>query len=170
MTTNPPLDQNVIDYNLDPEPHSPPAGDWKDDDGQAIDSYFEAADLGPLAYKLVQAMSGYINPPKQASRIVRNRLNMQSTNVVTHAVMAFPADPDRSYLSITDVTGKGFYYHSESFTVTDDPTIPPAQTPAAFIPPNALPTRVEIANYTGPIWVAGSFANGAILEIVAVTA
>jgi hypothetical protein len=153
------------------EPHSPPAGDWRDDDGEAIDSYFEAMPLGPLVNRLVTAMGELVNAPKKGSRIIRNRLNMAGTNAVTKAVQGLPGDADRLLLAITDVSNKGFYYHSESFTVTDDATTAPAQTAAVFVPPVASgPTKVELYDYTGPIWVAGSFANGAVIEIMAVTA
>jgi len=169
MSSNTPLIDPATDYTLNPEPHSPPAGDWKDDDGLALDSYFQAMDLRPLAQRFVAAMGEFLNAPKKGSRIVRANYVLPGAQA---AVRALPADADRTYLCIVDLNNIGFYFHSEAFTPVDNLSAAGHQTAAVFVgaTANAQVAKLELYEYTGPVWVSSNFTGPSLVEVLAVTA
>jgi len=163
----------------DPAPHEPPAGDWQDDDGQALDDYFKAGPQGPINWTLVQALKDAIAPPI-ASRMLRGRLYIPSGNPQA-AIMALPTDPNRTYFRINEYNNNGFYMNSESFTVNDT-AIPTASNTigstnafyAAQVAGGSSPNPsvfLELYGYTGPVWVAGrpESSKPVLLEYLALT-
>lgn len=155
----------------DPLPHNPPAGDWQDDDGIALDDYFKAAALGPQIYGMVQALVETLKPTPN-NRFIRRRFYF-TTASNDQAVMALPADPNRSTLAISVSpvgTNTGVFIHSESFNVRDNADNPGSNTDAFRLEKNSAPFVID--NYTGPLWVAGASLDGATIarvDILAVT-
>lgn len=178
--TQHPLDIPDVSAILDPAPHDPPAGDWRDDDGAALDSYFEAMPLGPLTSVLVQALKDGISfAPEKSSRIVSAEFFVDDCSLIGFpypALMVMPADPNRTALIIQGSHNAGLaalYWHSEAFTAQGTIDAHP-RTNASFLPPAQTSggSQLVLDHYTGPIWCAPANATAVkcSYKITAVTA
>lgn len=159
MSNDFPLTRLEVDSLPDPAPHNPPAGDWKDDDGRALDSYFEAMDLQPLISYLTKAAANSIKPPT-AGRLLRQRFSLTVAGFPYSSTFIFPPDPNRSLLVIQPPLGAALpiYISDGSFTANDILGNTP-ETPAFHVPGAQ---QIVIPNYTGAVWAAPAAAAGNI--------
>lgn len=169
MSLNIPLVTPQVDSVLDPEPHSPPAGDWHDDDGQALASYFLHNDPGPAISTLVRSIVKELMVPEKVTvinnnRIIRRKVDFQDLPTTSYpypAYMALPADPNRdslTFLSSDVASNQKMYFGSDRFDALADANSLP-ETDA--IPLNVSMRSLIIPNYTGPVWVAPSGVGAA---------
>ncbi|HEY6021377.1 MAG TPA: hypothetical protein VIY48_16175 [Candidatus Paceibacterota bacterium] len=140
----------------DPSPsYHPPAGDWKDDDGQALDDYFKAMAQGPEIYKAIQALVDSIKPP-ESTRFMSYRFLVTPTNLAFPfaATPIFPADRNRQSLVIQPAGGtNGSLFMSDQNFTAVGPAGSAPQTQAFAIPGTQ---QLVIPNYTGALWVASA--------------
>lgn len=170
MSENSAINIPVVSAILDPEPHSPPAGDWRDDDGAALDSYFESGDTSALLQVLVQAGKA-AEMPKASRLIARSFVLTKTSTVPFTATQALNVDPNRTTLVIQtqkDTTKAGIYLAEQSFTVYDGQDAVGRVTQAFALPPNG---QLVLPNYTGALWVASSDLAGTLsrVDVLAVT-
>lgn len=171
MPDNPALNIPVIDATIAPEPHSPPAGDWQDDDGRALDSYFESGETNALLRALVQATQDSIKVPK-ASRLVARTFTLTTTSSISvPSINALTEDENRTSLVIqtqADATKAGVYIGEQSFAVHDGPDTVGRVTAAFYLSPNA---QLVIPDYTGPLWLGVGDLTGKLcrVDVLAVT-
>lgn len=173
MSLDIPLVTPQVDSVLDPEPHSPPAGDWHDDDGQALASYFRHGDPTAVITTLVRAIVNELAPPVGSKAAPEgNRLIVRNYSLAAAqpGVYALPPDPNRLHVHVRDILGNGFYIADTMFTPIDDAAAASHQTPAMFIGGTNLPASVTLDDYTGPLYISSKFASPAVIELVAVTA
>lgn len=90
-----------------PEPLHELAGDWADDDGAALDAFFEANPEGPRPPEFDLALQGHFSDlPKPTSRLITRALTIGqpvgTDRAITPAdpVQVFPANPNRKYLRL----------------------------------------------------------------------
>jgi hypothetical protein len=94
-TINPPM----VPEELDPVPHPPIAGDFKDDDGPAIDEWFENPPSGPQEYGTIPVKTEPAIKP--VTRIVSRVIRMTcSATVNSDPILLLNADPNREDLII----------------------------------------------------------------------
>lgn len=104
------------DANLSPRPGAL-AGDTHDDDGTALDSYFEPSYNGPVSSEGIEY--GRESTPV-TTRILDNVIDMTNNNV-GDSVMAMPGDPNRVSLDIETVPSDALY--STTGSVADGSTV-----------------------------------------------
>jgi hypothetical protein len=129
------------------EPHPELAGDYRDDDGIAIDQMFEAGYTGPEQTDMLVAEKESIKPV--------TRLITAVTSVVQNAapVMILPADPNRVDLIL--VTDQTIHLSSEANLATFA-----ASLPATF--------QWQSVNHTGALW-AHTTGTTATVQVWSVT-
>lgn len=175
MSLNVPLAKSTVDAITNPEPHSPPAGDWHDDDGQALQSYFLHADPKDVISTLVRSVVNELKTPK-CNRIIRRLIKFDDVATATYpypARMILPPDPNRdslTFMSSSVANNQSIFWSGDRFdALADAGTIP--ETDGALIP---VPARtLVVPNYTGPVWAAptgvGTGSALCIWWVVAVT-
>jgi len=92
----PPMQPDV----LDPEPHHRIEGDWSDDDGSALDQYFEPNPQGPNLIgteTLLTNQPTYDDTPPKITRLLTRSVPLNSASA---PLQLFPADPLRKRLRI----------------------------------------------------------------------
>lgn len=131
----------------DPAPYVPPSpltGDTTDDDGRAIDEFFEAMDAGPLVFggSVVDAPE-----PKVTTRILGRRFNLISP---FEPQQILPADPNRIAVRIQykSTLGAALAFASEKSDVYSAPVFH-VPFPAGLL---AITPILEIP-HTGALWV-----------------
>jgi hypothetical protein len=175
MSIDIPLVTPQVDSVLDPEPHSPPAGDWHDDDGQALQSYFLRNDPVAVVSTLVRAIVNELAAPLGNKAAPEgNRLILRNYVIAAgqQSVYALPPDANRLHVQIRDSSGTGFYISDSSFTPTDDSGTASHQTPASFVGGTGQVAAITLDDYTGPLYISGKAGGGVAsqIEIVAISA
>lgn len=173
MTQNANLADSVIpDATQEPTPFHPLAGNWKDDDAEAIDDYFEAADEGPIEYAGVKADKDAL---PRTTRVVGGAAVLTPGD----ARMFLPADPNRKQLDISTRTTSGdvgviilsdTYFQTTSVLINGGagPGLINADGKAVFIANNTV-AHPTLTGYTGPVWI-GFVGDAAVTCLVAVSA
>ena len=92
------LIQPVTPELINPEPHPPIAGNYADDDGQAIDEWFEAAPVGPQEYGIPPVITTPTIP--QTTRLLTREFVISANGGVHTPILVLPADPNRIKLII----------------------------------------------------------------------
>ena len=173
MSLNIPIVDDVLP---DPQPHEPPAGDWHDDDGQALASYFLHNDPIAIMQRMIKAAVTELAPPVGTMQAPEgNRLILRNyvLTAAQPAIYALPPDPNRLHVKILDVSNAGFYFADTMFTPVDDAGTASHQTPAMFVGSSSgsgNTAAITLDDYTGPLYIASKFATGAVIELVAITA
>lgn len=124
-------------------------GDTRDDDGQAIDSYFEAPEWIDDAPTVESEAMARVRIPR-AQRIITANLRIPAGATV--AAMLIPPDVNRKNLRIQTFADYPCYISSESFT------IPPGETGNGYHPVQAFRFNgglLDMGSYTGAVWVCG---------------
>lgn len=136
MEHNPTLTKPITDAVTDPSPLGRLAGDWHDDDAQAIDEYFEEADHGPQQYIGIKpAVEKIANP----TRILNVKTPVGNASVTLYdPVQVFPPDLNRKVCNII-ADGK-FNVGSEKTDVYNGVTFP-------------ANTLVTMNGHTGSLWI-----------------
>lgn len=98
--------------HLSPETPTRLAGDWTDDDGQALEEYFEPADHGPVDQAYV---STNVESLKVTTRLISREIPFPFSKSNGDGGLVFggdiqpvrvlPADPDRSEFMVTAIMG-----------------------------------------------------------------
>jgi hypothetical protein len=173
MSNNVPLPKAAVDSITDPLPHNPPAGDWRSHDAEAIASYFQASDLRPLVFELIQAVGSMATP--KASRLISVRVSPSTqNNPAAKAIQALPRDDNRQALiiQVTKESSCGILVADESFTPPYDSATNNAfvylTTPGFHVP---VGQQLVIPNYTGAVFVAAALSTGTapIVDIMGVS-
>lgn len=84
--------------DIDPAPHPAIAGNWQDDDGESIDEWFEAPDLGPQVYG-VPAVPVVPDVPA-ATRLLTREFSIGAQSGSHIPLLVLPADPNRLKLIV----------------------------------------------------------------------
>jgi hypothetical protein len=126
-------------------------GNTADDDGRALDEYFEAAPSGPLDYAGIQHAREEL---PTTTRILSRAFVLTQGQ---QATLALPADPSRIKLVI-DVMDVGPAYVSDANDIgTLTPYITTANSP------------LDLGAHTGPVWIAAQDAGTCRVHVWAVT-
>jgi hypothetical protein len=168
---NPELIPGPVD-GLDPLPHHPPAGDWRDDDGRAIDDFFNTSD--PDAGKAYRAVPLPREELPAPTRIIRNRIT-QTGALFNRAVLALNPDVNRICLVVSgnnSAAAGGFYIASEPFQVLDNGDDNVSNTMGFWVNLDAGSTQLVIPGHTGAVYVAAAVtaSNQTVqIDVMAVT-
>jgi hypothetical protein len=162
---NPPLTHPVTPERLDPTPHAPIAGDHSDDDGRALDEFFEGGPWAPVESEGLAIKEESVKTP---TRLIggRRRLNVTALPVVE---MLLPADLNRTKLVLTASSNLlnsvpvWLFVSDSKFTLMADGATPVLANdgPAAFLLPATISGTNSYANeivldlgaHTGAVWV-----------------
>lgn len=136
--------------NLSPEPEHRLAGDWNDDDGQAIDEYFEPAYHGEVEQVYVDAEREDLPAPNRMLSRVVPFVQRSESAPAPEPVLVFPADVNRKSVSITvyageqDARGERIFYRigSSKQDLYGDANIQ-----------QLYPSHYTIDGYTGALWM-----------------
>lgn len=144
---------------LDPDPHRPIAGDIADDDGPALDQYFEAGDTLPVEYDTLPDPYAK-DKPRETTRLITRTFSLASPDGIVPAdpIMLLPADPNRVRLLISVSSagaGNGVRVGESKSDVYGAPRLNIADT-------------YDLTGHTGSIWVYNDSTN--IADIVTVNA
>jgi len=93
------LNEPMQPERLDPARHDRMAGDWSDDDGPALDQYFEAPTHEPLSHDTIPTPEAKTRIP-EVTRLLNRSIVLFSPDGVNAGdpVMLLPADPNRKVL------------------------------------------------------------------------
>ena len=149
-------DINFVGYDddrLNPLKAPPLAGNYADDDGMAIDDYFEAANQGPIISE------GYDTEPEKVIPVTRI-LSVSFSNMALDLVnpnrsfMLFPADRNRKMINVKIVggTGTAFYFSSEPFSFIA-PAVPGDALAGIGLWQDSTNGSLTILGHTGPLHV-----------------
>lgn len=133
------------------EPHDRPAGDSKDDDGQAIDDYFTPNPNGPNVREVLQRMPGF-SVDDTAPKVSRVLTMSYSLLAASDPIQLLPADANRKSLVII----------AQSTTAADQVKIAGQKSDvygAGNWPMNLL---YRSPGWTGAIWVYAPAAVGTV--------
>lgn len=166
------------EFGAEPEVprHEIVTGDIHDDDGQAIDDYFENADNGVIQYSGVDIEDTEV---PATSRLVSRTVNWTAADQTP--VLVLPADPYRISLQIqAKAFGNGSTIlmsddktHIQAMQATGQQGISGTCT-TLFIPFQSGATAVAsemfyFQGYTGPVWIAPGNAVVTYVSVTAVT-
>lgn len=143
------LTESVTPDVTSPLPFRAWAGDHSDDDGRAIDDFFEAAYAGPVDYE---------EPPTEKKEIktTTRLVNRTVTLAPTLQLMILPPDVHRTTFVIwTD--------DADSITFAGDS----GELSMAGLLSAANP--LTLSGHTGPVWVQNVGASDATVNVAAVT-
>lgn len=136
----------------DPAPLGPLAGNHADDDGQALDDYFEAPSHGPLSYDdLIVPQVDNIAP---TNRILSRNLNM---TVGDDPVLILPKDVNRLSLNLyfncngSNGSNNVLRFASEKSLVYDGAMVYPVWNSNALASGRSY--VINLDKYTGALWV-----------------
>lgn len=151
MSQNPNLTPEVTPDLLDPHPLAPFPGDLRDDDGQAIDDYFRSGETGPPAES--EGIRTDVEKIPKATRVVHTQYRNSDINVNARGFQIIPADLNRKSLYFESAVT--FYWSGENFSSSAESY----SGSSAYV--NGVWYRpslgvIELAGYTGPLFVAGS--------------
>lgn len=123
---------------LDPVPHTPPAGNTADDDGQVIDDTLEPnpnlkVDVSAFPGHLVPDV-GYSDGPKGVSRLITRSVPLNSGSP---PLQLFPADPNRKRVRVRALSA------GPSFGIT----APGAGLPLTYVVPAGAPRKLLYFSY-----------------------
>lgn len=144
--------------NTAPDPYALHQGNTSDDDGRAIDDYFEAPTLAPVEKGSVAYVKKEIAVPTRM--IVRKLYVGTIGGVVYDPVMVFPADLNRKRLIIT-----GVYDNNAFFSLGSEKS--DAQTNGSIYQCIFGPLTIE--GHTGALWVYSIASVAVDLTIISVT-
>lgn len=178
MSQNPPLTRSTVTAPTgSPDQVEAPGiaagfpGNQNDDDGRAIDDYFEAAESGPVE------QMGVIPPVSElptTTRLITRSLVLTSINTQGHfrAVQILPTDPNRKRVYLHGMTNVGtvcyllyadhiFSYFQNGVTGLVYPTLAVpslSDVSARFLGDisgagNASAADLVLEEHTGPLWV-----------------
>lgn len=135
------LTEPITPTGLDPLPHDPIAGDWKDDDAPAYEGDFQEAPQGPQKYGGVPHTVAEITPP---TRIVTRTFTVtgDGTNP-PDPIQVLPADLHRQKLYIICTTTFGWQMGSEKSDVYGAPNFAG----------NGSTTGYDLSGHTGALWI-----------------
>ena len=163
--------------HLNPQTLHHLAGNWSDDDGLAIDEYFEAADHGPQEHVYVEGA--------KAALPVTNRLITRAIPFtfdtsggagevwpcISDPVLALPADPNRTLLMIAYAVGHTEPPFIPVFIASEKSGCYGEPTHYLVVYSGGLMT---IPGYTGPVWIMAASIDGVVesppTKIITVTA
>lgn len=170
---NPDLHVTEPDATVDPTPFAPIAGDWHDDDGEALSEQFQAAWNPPVKSEGVQYAKETL---PETNRTIHNRLTFPSDSPSLSPVRALTADPRRTLVlmwiaGVTNELTNGFFFSGEDFSISDDyPGGPPTgMIPNASWVSASVGSPFTLPGYTGPVYVCGAGGTAITVEILAVT-
>lgn len=147
------IDKPISPEVLDPTAHSPIAGNWRDDDGQALDSYFTPVTTLPQEY-------GYgDSEPRETvpvtTRLIGRKLVIGTVNGVLSApLQVFPADPNRQEIIMQ--ADNNVCLTSERVEPNDFYTLPYGLGTLRF-------------KHTGALWISSASAGPVTVYVLAVT-
>jgi len=161
MIINEPMPPEI----LDPVAHRKMAGDWTDDDGLALDEYFEAPSHEPVSHDTLPDPYAKVSIP-EVTRMLNRSLTLGSTDGVNAGdpVMLLPADPNRRVcLLIVTVAGSATGIRMGS-----------ARSDVYGAPLYAANGSIgyDLSGHTGAVWVynpSTAVADTATVSITTVT-
>lgn len=163
MTINRP----EVNINDDPHPLGPLAGDYQDDDGRALDDYFESADHMPV--KETGLPAAQVNDQKDlpiVDRTISRTLVLTPIDLTNggQPIMFFAADLRRKFLKIVVVTDNAVisFGSQKADCYGGGYLYGPIRTPA--VP--AAPVIYDFPNYTGAVWI-GAISGDAPISVSA---
>jgi len=135
---NPPVPPEL----LDPVPLGPIVGDRTDDDGIALDEYFEAAPSGPIDWGEVVQQADPTLP--QVTRIITRTFTLVGDGTTApDPVLVLPPDPNRLRLVVICTTTFGWQFGSDKSDVYGAP----------LMAGNGSTTGYELTGHTGALWI-----------------
>lgn len=162
-----------IEGDMPPDtPPKPLAGDHADDDGRALDDYFEAMPSGPQPF----AGSVWTGPePSPHTRILQNFVRLSGGNGETQAIQLLPPDPNRIQVSVSFLSlyGQRLYIASSMNELNGAAPWYPENAQALYLPPGPgspveggntsilnVASNARVFYHTGAIWCKGIITSG----------
>lgn len=141
--------------NLSTEPAHRLAGDWNDDDGQAIEEYFEPAFHG-------EEEQTYVDAPRE-SLPTTNRLLSRTIpfpynsplgeDISFPPILAFPADSCRKNITMYAIQYSGDGRQTAATALVRVASDRTGTYDVGNFHVSPMAPRIYIEDYTGPIWV-----------------
>lgn len=129
---------------LDPAPHRPIAGDIADDDGQALDDFFEAAPSGPTVWESYDLGKDAL--PKPTRILSRQIVLPQAGSAPADPVQVFPADVNRLHIRVE----------------SDHPIMIASDKTDCYGAAQTVSTSWYNDLHTGSVWVYSTYVTGPV--------